>query len=250
MNFLKELLPIKLREIEDLKKNPPQFKPAFKRASFKKALTKKKSVHLIGEIKFHSPSRGFLTDESIIPEILPIYNRYMSAISVLTDEHFFKGSFQYLNRLTDQTTLPLLAKDFFLDPFQIDLAKRAGASAILLIAKLLKAQDLQMLYKTAQDQGLDVLVEIHDEADLEKALNLDSEIIGINHRNLENLEIDLKTTHRLRPLIPKNKIVVAESGIRNRLDIEGLLPINAALIGTSLMTTEDPLSLIKSLCKV
>lgn len=250
MNFLEKLLPIKREEVERLKTHPPHLKPRPNRPSFQNALAQPSPVpHLIGEIKVHSPSKGTLADPSKINRMLDLYNRYASAISILTDEHFFHGSFERLNALAAQSDLPLLCKDFIIDPFQIQLAEQAGASAILLIARLLPLNTLQELFETATQQGLDVLFEIHDEADLEKAITLHSPIIGINHRNLNTLEIDMSTSHRLRPLIPKSALVVAESGLSTRADLFALPPVNAILIGSSLMSANDPESLIQTLCQ-
>lgn len=249
MNFLEKLIPIKKAEIERLRKNPPQFKPVAKRESFKKSLARPGQCHVIGEIKLHSPSKGTMSKESAIESLVDLYDQYASAISVLTDEHFFKGNFNRLNQIATRTKKPLLCKDFIIDTAQIKWAKQAGASAILLITTLLTIESLKKLYQAAKKKGLEILVEIHDKDDLKKALSIKAEIIGINHRNLKTLEIDMQTTHRLRPLIPKETIVVAESGIHSKADRDALPQVNAILVGTSLMTSSDPQSLIQALCQ-
>ncbi|MDP2625161.1 MAG: indole-3-glycerol phosphate synthase TrpC [Candidatus Peregrinibacteria bacterium] len=249
MNFLEKLIPVKRAEIEQLKHQPPTLKPIQNRPGFTDALESKKGLALIAEIKLHSPSKGHLAHPEIIDTLLPLYNKYATAISVLTDNHFFKGNFTRLNEIAHKSDRPIICKDFIIDSFQIELAKQAGASAILLIAKLLSLNHLHELYKVAKSHNLDILLETHDEEDLEKALNVGAKVIGINHRNLQTLEIDMQTSHRLRPLIPEDKIVIAESGIHTPADIAKLPEVDGVLIGTSIVNAEQPESLIKSLCE-
>jgi indole-3-glycerol phosphate synthase len=160
---------------------------------------------------------------------------------VLTDERFFLGHLRYLGLIREQVRLPLLRKDFICDPYQIVEARCAGADAVLLIAAMLELEQLRDFAALARELGLDVLLEVHDEAELETALQTDCELIGINNRDLRTFVTDLATTERLLPLIPPGRFVVAESGIHNRADIQRLQTAgaDAFLIGESLMREAD-----------
>jgi indole-3-glycerol phosphate synthase len=248
MTFLDKLRPIKHQEVNTLKAHPPKFERVGSRPSFKQALQNPgQTPNLIAEIKLHSPTKGHLQDPKVIETILPLYNQYAQAISVLTDKHFFKGSFERLNHIAQHSDLPLLCKDFIDDPFQIELAKQAGASAILLIVNYLKPEQLRQLHQTAQNQGLDVLVEVHNASELEQALAIEADIIGINHRDLETLKINLNVSHELIPKIPAETITVAESGLYSAADLAALPPVDAVLIGTSIMSADNPETILKEL---
>ncbi|WP_461206445.1 indole-3-glycerol phosphate synthase TrpC [Clostridium sp. DL1XJH146] len=204
--------------------------------SFYKALSKE-GLSIIGEVKKASPSKGLINAFNE-PEIFAKqYNDAVDAISVLTEEHFFLGSPEYLRRVKEVTTIPLLRKDFIIDENQIYEGRILGASSILLIASILEENRLKKFLKIARDIGLEPLVEVHKEEEVYKALNSGARIIGINNRNLEDFTVDLNTTMELRKLIPKDIIVVSESGIDKKEDIALLKQgdIDAVLVGESFM---------------
>ncbi len=198
---------------------------------------------LIAEIKFASPSNGVIKKGSVseAEKIAKIYEKNgASAISVLTDEKYFNGSFEYLKAARQATLLPVLCKDFVVEEYQIYKAHEYGADAILLIANLLEPERLKKFLKIVESLKMEALVEVHDEADLKKVLKTNAEIIGINNRNLTDFKIDLKTTNRLIRKIPTNKIIVSESGINSREDLKKLdSRVNAVLIGTAIMKSKN-----------
>lgn len=201
-----------------------------------------KKIKLIAEIKKASPSRGIIRKDFDPIKIASIYDKKdVNAISVLTEEDFFQGHLSYIQKVKDITSTPVLRKDFIFDEYQIYESRVNHADAILLIAAILDKNQASEYLHLAKELGLYVLFEVHDEDDLEKALLIDADIIGINNRNLKTLKIDLSTTLRLKRDIPKDKIVVSESGIKNRNDVIKLedAGIDAMLIGTSLMEAAD-----------
>lgn len=209
---------------------------------FKKAISAPDKIALIAEIKFASPSAGIICEKS---DPIPIGRTYeeagAAAISLLTDKKFFNGDLDHLPPLKKAVSLPVLCKDFFMDEIQVKEAALYGADAILLIARILEKDQLKELLYTCQDFGIAALTEVHDRLDLEKAIECRAEIIGINNRNLDTFEVDLKTTIELAPLVPEGFIVVGESGISSGEDIQFLKKagIQAALVGTGLMESED-----------
>lgn len=197
---------------------------------------------IIAEVKKGSPSKGIIRPDFDPLEIAETYQSHgATCLSVLTDERFFLGHLNYLPLIREQVDLPLLRKDFICDPYQIVEARLFGADAILLIAAMLDLQQLNDFSAQAKELHLDVLLEVHDEAELELALQTDCELIGINNRSLRSFATDLGTTERLRPLIPSDRFVVAESGINHRSDIDRLLIAGAGafLVGESLMREAD-----------
>jgi len=197
---------------------------------------------IIAEVKKGSPSKGVIRPDFDPLEIAETYqNHGATCLSVLTDEKFFLGHLNYLGLIREQVGLPLLRKDFICDPYQIIEARAYGADAVLLIAAMLDLHQLRDFAAQAAELKLDVLLEVHDEAELELALQTDCELIGINNRSLRTFVTDLATTERLRPLVPEGRLVVAESGINGRADIERLLKAGAGafLIGESLMREDD-----------
>lgn len=197
---------------------------------------------IIAEVKKGSPSKGVIREDFDPLEIARIYqNGGATCLSVLTDEHFFLGHLGYLALIREQVGLPLLRKDFIFDPYQIYQARAAGADAILLIAAMLDLPRLQEFSALAKELSLDVLLEVHDEGELETALETECPLIGINNRNLRTFEVDIATSERLCQLIPPGRLVVAESGITRRDEIERLAKngVHAFLIGESLMREED-----------
>lgn len=197
---------------------------------------------VIAEVKKGSPSKGIIREDFDPEAIAAAYERAGAAcLSVLTDRDFFFGDLAYLRRIAGVVRLPLLRKDFIVDPYQVYEARAAGADAVLLIAAALDLNQLQDLTALAKELDLDVLMEVHDEAELEIALQTPAELIGINNRNLQTFEVSLEVTERLLPAIPKDRLVVAESGIVSRADIRRLQRAGAGafLIGESLMRETD-----------
>ncbi|MDP3042549.1 MAG: indole-3-glycerol phosphate synthase TrpC [Candidatus Omnitrophota bacterium] len=209
---------------------------------FKEAISKPKQISLIAEIKQASPSGGIIRQNFNLEEIARFYQEAgVQAVSVLTEEDFFSGNLAYLNQVKNIITVPILRKDFILESYQVYESRYFGADAILLIADLLTKDKLLELMQIADSLGLDYLVEVHDEKELKKVLSLKVPIIGINNRNLRTLEIDFKTTEKLFTLIPKDKVVVVESGIKNSQDVLFLkiLGASSVLIGTAFMEAAD-----------
>ncbi|MDI6742862.1 MAG: indole-3-glycerol phosphate synthase TrpC [Smithella sp.] len=207
---------------------------------FGKALTSGR-CNIIAEVKCAAPSRGRLVADFDPVAIAQAYaSNGAAAISVLTDEKYFMGHKDYLTEIRQAVQLPLLRKDFIIDPFQVYETRAIGADAILLIARVLekKLADYILLSKQL---GLSQLVEVHTEEELELAVDAGAEIIGINNRNLDTFITDIETSHKLRTRTPVDKIVVAESGIQERKDIESLMKagIHAFLIGEHLITAPD-----------
>ena len=205
---------------------------------FKEAISRPRQISLIAEIKQVSPSAGIIRQNFNLEEIARAYeDAGAQAVSVLTEEDFFNANPAYLNAVKKTITVPLLRKDFILESYQVYESRYLGADAILLIADLLTKEKLVEFMQIADSLSLDYLVEVHDEKELKKVLNLKVPIIGINNRNLRTLEVDFKTTEKLFTLIPKDKIVVVESGIKNSQDVLFLkiLGASAVLIGTAFM---------------
>jgi indole-3-glycerol phosphate synthase len=172
-----------------------------------------------------------------------------AAISVLTEANYFMGSIEYLAAIREVVKLPLLRKDFVFDPYQVYESRAYGADALLLIAAILSQEQLEELVSLSHSLGLKCLVEVHNAGELEKAVLSEAEIIGINNRDLNTFTVDIDTTHRLRPLIPQKRIVVSESGIKSRKDIEklGTWGVNAILVGEALVTAGDVLAKMQEL---
>ncbi len=205
---------------------------------------------VIAEVKRRSPSRGPIRPDLPLEELVSSYEEGGAcAVSVLTEPEFFGGSLEDLARAHEATALPLLRKDFILDPYQLLEARAYGASAVLLIAAILPRQGLADLLAQAEGLGLDALVEVHDEAELEAALQAKAVIIGINNRDLRTLEVDLETTRRLAPLVPRDRTLVSESGYYRRSQLSGLaeLGVDAVLVGEALVREKDPRQALRRL---
>lgn len=197
---------------------------------------------IIAEVKKGSPSKGVIREDFDPLEIAGIYqDNGATCLSVLTEEKFFMGSLRYLALIREQVGLPLLRKDFIFDPFQVYEARAAGADAILLIAAMLEKQQIQDLAGIARELHLDILLEVHDEMEMEVACGTDIGLIGVNNRNLRTFVTDLGTTARLALMLPPDRLLVSESGITGRADIERLKADGAGafLIGETLMREED-----------
>jgi indole-3-glycerol phosphate synthase len=207
-------------------------------------------IQLIAEVKQASPSRGFLCPNFNPAELATTYAQGgAAAISVLTETNYFKGSIDYLAAIRQAVELPLLRKDFIFDPYQVYESRAYGADALLLIVAILSQEQLDELLSLSHNLGLECLVEVHNEGEIERALLSRAEIIGINNRDLDTFAIDINTTRRLRPLIPQTQIVVSESGIKSQSDIEKLKEwrVNAMLVGEALVTADDVLSKMRKL---
>ncbi len=209
------------------------------RRSFADALANPKSERaVIAEFKRASPSKGDIRLDANLADQVLLYEKCgVSAVSVLTEPDYFKGSLKDLQAAARTTSLPVLCKDFIFDKIQIDFAKLSGADAILLIAAILNQKDLEDLYNYARMLGLDVLVEAHNQLEMMKALKLKEAVIGINNRNLKTFVTDIHTTQRLTALIPSDRLVVSESGIKSVDDMIELKSsgANAFLVGETLM---------------
>ena len=217
----------------------------------KKALKRvKKEVKIIAEVKKASPSKGIIRQNFEPLNIALNYEKNKAcAVSVLTEPHFFKGSLNYLSLIRRYTKLPLLRKDFIFDEYQILEALVYGADFVLLIAKMLSLKELKNLLEFARHLGLEALVEIHDKDDLSKAIFAGAEIIGINHRNLQDFTMDMKLCEKLIPNIPNSKIIIAESGLESKEIIQNLqdLGVDAFLIGEHFMRQNDEGEALKAL---
>jgi len=197
---------------------------------------------IIAEVKKASPSRGVIREDFDPVAIAKIYEAGgAAAVSVLTDKLFFQGGIEYLRQIRAATTLPLLMKDFIIDPYQIYLARTCGADAVLLIAALLDADRLAEFLQLVQTLGMHALVEVHSEDELAKALAAKAQIVGINNRDLRTFKVTAETTRRLAPLVGPGKIVVSESGIDSREIMLSLAQagVHAFLIGEALMRAKD-----------
>jgi len=202
--------------------------------------------NIIAEIKYKSPSAGKIGKKRTIKEIATAYNRYASAISVLTDKKFFAGNLKYINETKKYSQLPILRKDFIIEEYQIYESRYFGADAILLIASLLSAEEIEHYLLIARSMGMEALVETKTKEEIEKVLKTSAKIIGINNRNLTDFKITLNTTKELKKLIPSDRIVVSESGIYTKADILDL-DTNAVLIGTSLIEAKNITEKLSSL---
>ena len=247
--ILDDILAVKRHEIAAAKTARPfaalseRAEWAEARRGFARALRGAVGRAIIAEIKKASPSRGVIREQFDPALHARQYQAGGAAcISVLTDTHFFQGHLDHLAAVRAATTLPIIRKDFILDPYQIVEARAFGADAILLIVAALDRTALRDLADCATSEGLDVLVEVHDEDELEVAAAAGSTLIGINNRDLRTFATTLDVTRRLAPLAPREAVLVAESGIRDTADITSLeaVGVHAFLVGEQLMAASDP----------
>jgi indole-3-glycerol phosphate synthase len=205
---------------------------------------KRKEAAVIAEVKKASPSKGVLRETFVPAEIAKSYEAGGAAcLSVLTDVDFFQGADAYLQQARAACSLPVIRKDFMIDPYQVVEARALGADCILLIVSALSDAQMGELAATANGVGLDVLVEVHDGDELDRALaTLDTPLVGINNRNLHTFEVNLETTLDLLPRIPRERLVITESGILNRADVElmQISEVHAFLVGEAFMRAEEP----------
>lgn len=207
-------------------------------------------IRIIAEVKRASPSKSWLCSDLDVTTLVQSYARGgAAAISVLTEPKYFKGSFADLTLARQAVELPLLCKDFILEPYQIYEARYRGADAVLLITSLLSLSELSTLIGVARGLGMAALVEVHNEPELSRALGAKGNLIGINNRNLADFSVDLGTTLKLRPLIPPDITVVSESGIKSYADISTLQAsgIKAVLVGEILVSSPDPEAKLREL---
>jgi len=226
----------------DLQVDPPR--------GFMEALTQSVEIAVIAEVKKASPSKGIISPDFNPTAIASSYeNGGAEAVSVLTDEKFFQGSLDYIPLVRQAVKLPVLRKDFIIHELQIEEASNYGADAILLIGAILDQNQVRDYLQMSTELGMDVLVEVHDEEELEKSLVAGSKLIGINNRDLRDFTVDLKTTIRLRRDIPDSIPVVSESGIKTHDDMKILEDhsIAAALIGETLMRSGDREAVLREL---
>ena len=232
---------ISREDIERLAKDFPELPRKF--FSSLKASYQKKRTAIIAEIKRASPSKGVISQNFDPKAIAKSYEEAgATCISVLTETDFFLGSPSYIKSVKDACSLPVLRKDFIVDDYQIFESKLIGSDCILLIAAILDISDLHRLYELATSVDMDVLVEVHNSEELDKALTLSPKMIGINNRNLSTFEVNLQVTIDLVSKIPPDVLLVTESGIKTRLHIERMLShgVYGFLIGEALMTDADP----------
>ncbi|MFO8006107.1 MAG: indole-3-glycerol phosphate synthase TrpC [Candidatus Brocadiia bacterium] len=209
---------------------------------FRNALAAHDTVALIAEVKRASPSAGIIREDFDPVAIAQAYARAgAAAVSVLTDAEFFQGSPAFLERVREAVELPVLRKEFILDEIQVIEARALGADAYLLIVAALEPDELAHLMAVGRELGVDPLVEVHDERELDAALEAGADLVGINNRDLRTFEVDLKVTERLAARLPEETAVVAESGIKTRADVVQLkvFGIDAILVGETLMRAED-----------
>ena len=231
--------------IRDREQNPAIL-PA---PSFYQAL-KEEGMSYICEVKKASPSKGLIAEDFPYREIAADYEEGgAAAISVLTEPYYFQGSNEYLKAVRQTVSIPILRKDFTVDEYMIYEAKTLGASVVLLICALLDTETLKRYIKVADRLGLSALVEVHDEEEMQSAIEAGARVIGVNNRNLKDFTVDIGNSIRLRTLAPENVLFVAESGIKTAEDIEKLreAKVNGVLIGETLMRSPDKKAALEKL---
>jgi indole-3-glycerol phosphate synthase len=237
------------RDIAEFNNKDAQLKPRGFIASIEQKIAAGKAG-VITEIKKASPSKGILRENFKPAEIAQSYEKHGAAcLSVLTDIEYFQGCNAYLQEARSACSIPVLRKDFTIDPYQVYEARAIGADAILLIAACLEMNQMKELEACAHELGLDVLVEVHNAPELEQALELRTPLLGINNRNLKTFEVTLQTTLSLLAMVPKNKTLVTESGILGRTDVQLMRnnQINAFLVGEAFMRAADPGAALREL---
>ncbi|GJM15626.1 MAG: indole-3-glycerol phosphate synthase [Thermodesulfobacteriota bacterium] len=254
--ILDEIIENKSAEIKESKISLPleliteQLKGALAPRDFFAAINPEGELKIISEVKHASPSKGVFREDFDPVEIAKSYSAGgASAISVLTDEKYFKGSLTYLKNIRAEVDTPLLRKDFIIDPYQVHEARLFGADALLLIVAALDQKDLKDLLKLTHSLQMNAIVEVHDGEELDKALEADARIIGINNRDLRTFDVDLNVSINLSKKVPPDKIVIAESGIGSIKDIDGLRAegVHVFLIGETFMKAADPGQKLKEL---
>lgn len=247
-DFLKTIVAYKRKLLKEKQpfytalKTKVETEPFTRYRLFKQIIAKPGKINLIAEIKKASPSQGIIRPDF---DVMALARDYAAAgadaFSVLTEEKFFLGKPPFIRQVSENFVLPVLTKDFIIDELQIYETFLFGTSAILLIVAILTDGELKHLMSTAHHLDLDCLVEVHDQKELERALKADAEIIGINNRDLHTFEVDVATSEKLIPMIPKDKVIVAESGIKSYEEIRRLKAAgaNAVLIGETFLRAHD-----------
>lgn len=252
--MLKEIIENKKKEVELNKRKFPltSLKPKLKNSarSFKAALSKNR-LSLIAEFKRASPSKNIADKNFDLKKIIGIYNKYADAISVLTDKKFFNGSLNDMKKASELSDLPLLRKDFIIDEYQIYESRYYGADAVLLIASILSERQIFDFINISKKYKMDCIVEIRNEEEFKKIIGINNvKIIGINNRNLDTLKINTDTTLNLADKIPKNKIIISESGISSGDYVEKIKnKVNAILVGSLFMNSNNIEDEIKCLIR-
>ena len=247
--ILTEIIKAKRARIEQAKKimsleyiKHQLSKKNIQRRNFKQAISQSHDINIIAEIKRASPTRGIIREDFNIKSIAKEYQiNGAAAISVLTEENFFKGKLSYIKEVKKVTNLPVLRKDFIIDEYQVYESALAQADAILLITDILSREEIIKLSALAKSLNMAVLCEAHSKEELEKAISARQDIIGINNRDLNTFKLSISTTENLIGLVPSGKVIVSESGIRTRSDVLFLKSIGASavLIGEVFMDAED-----------
>jgi len=254
--ILDKIVENKIQEVKNRKIEEPvvvlkeKIDTSDKPRDFVSGISKHGEMNLIAEIKKASPSAGVIKEDFSVEKIAEAYKMAkVDAISVLTDKKFFQGEIKYINIVKNIANVPILRKDFIVDEYQIYESRAYKADAILLIVRILERSQLADYLAMAAELGMAALVEVHSEKELEQALYCNAEIIGINNRDLDTLEVDIETSLRIKEEVPEDKIIVSESGIRTRNDVEELYKygIHAILVGEILMRSNDIKSEIQKL---
>lgn len=235
---------VSLEEIKRMALSMPKGVSAFEKALMKSGIS------FICECKKASPSKGVIAEEFPYEKIALDYeDAGADAISVLTEPKWFLGKNEYLREISQMVSIPCLRKDFTVDEYMIYEAKVLGASAVLLICSILTEKELRDYIKICDNLGLSALVEVHDEREVQMAVNAGARVIGVNNRNLKDFTVDAENSRRLRSLVPEDTLFVAESGVKTRADIEALqeIGVDAVLIGEAMMRAEDKKEKLKEL---
>lgn len=258
MTILEEILAHKREELAQVKEKVPLERlericeERARPLDFAGALTQP-GMSLIAEVKRASPSRGPIAPRLEPVQLARLYaENGARAISVLTEGRYFQGHIEHLSKIRAEVALPLLRKDFLCDEYQVYEARAYGADAVLLIAAILPDEALRSLLSLTRRLGMEALLEVHNREELERALAVKPRIIGINNRNLADFSVDLDTTLRLRPYIPEDIIVVSESGIQSRADVERLAEagVDAILVGEALVKAQDVAAKVRELASL
>ena len=247
MNVLERIVDATRQDLERARRERPQAELERALAArrddrpFSEALVRP-GISVIAEHKRRSPSAGLLREGAGVTDVVRAYERGgAAALSILTERHHFAGSLDDLREARQASSLPILRKDFIVDAYQLYESAVAGADAVLLIVAALPGDDLARLHREARALDLDVLVEVHDEAELERALEVDAEMVGINNRDLTDFSVDVERTYELLSDVPTGKLVVSESGFSSREQLDDLdrVGVDAVLVGESLMRAPD-----------
>jgi len=246
-NILEKIVKDKRLEIETLKVNKPLASFIDKLSPSKKDMYEalkrtntKPYAGFILECKKASPSKGLIREDFDVKAICQVYDKYAAAISVLTDEKYFQGKFEYLKTVTETVTCPVLNKDFFVDVYQVYLARYYGADAILLMLSVLTDKEYRELEAVAIKYNLAVLTEVSTPDERDRAIKLDAKMIGINNRNLRDLSTDIARTFDYAPTLPDDRIIISESGIYHNSQVRELAPaVSGFLVGSSIMAEDD-----------